>query len=469
MAILDSCCLLQGPRFRLGLALALLLFPLLTGCAALTNPVAKGIQAANLPANLVGTEKDCEATIPLSLLGQVPPDSYRLAPGDVLGVWIENVLGDRNTPLPLHVGPQVQIREQRKLPAAVGYPVPVEEDGTINLPLVGTVTVTGLTLPEARESLRKIATDKQLLPAGRERVLVTLLQPRQYHVVVMRQESTGFLPGSEGSGKRGSGHVVELAAYENDVLHALAQTGGLPGLDALNEITIYRGFLKGRGDKATLHQRLAGAPLIAPLMAAAGISGQVVHIPLRKRAEEPLLFGPADVILQTGDVVFLEARDRGVFYTGGLLPAGEYPLPRDRDLDVVEAVSLVRGPLVNGAFAVSNLAGNLIAPGIGGPSPRLLTVLRKLPGGGRVPIRVDLHRALCHPDECIRVKPGDMLILQETHTQALARFFSQTLFNFSFTWQPIQSRSATGVIDVSAPERIPARVNITDFTRFATP
>src|SRR5262245_51518183 len=182
-----------------GLMLALLLGPLLTGCAAMTNPVANGLRVQQLPPELLAGEKDAEFTIPLTLLGQPPPDPYRLAPGDVLGVWIETVLGERNTLPPIHVGPQVQAREQRKLAPALGYPVPVEEDGTVNLPLVGAVRVHKLSLPEAREAIRKLYTDRQLLPAGRERVLVTLLHPRQYQVVVMRQEATGFYPGVEGT------------------------------------------------------------------------------------------------------------------------------------------------------------------------------------------------------------------------------------------------------------------------------
>src|SRR5262249_39571156 len=153
--------------------------------------------------------------------------------------------------------------------------------------------------------------------------------------------------------------------------------------------------------------------------------GQVVRIPLRTRPGEPLPFGPEDVVLHTGDVVYLERRNHGVFFTGGLLPSGEHELPRDRDLDVVEAVTRVRGPLVNGGISTNNLAGNLIAPGIGGPSPSLLVVMRRLPGGGRVNIRVDLNRAMRNPQECIRVQPGDVLILQEKPSEALARYFSQ--------------------------------------------
>jgi hypothetical protein len=88
----------------------------------------------------------------------------------------------------------------------------------------------------------------------------------------------------------------------------------------------------------------------------------------------------------------------------------------------------------------------------------LLVVLRKAPHGGRVPIQVDLSRALRDPRESIRVQAGDVLILQEKPQEALARYFYQTLMNFNLIWTPIHSRFATGVLDVSAPDRLPSRL-----------
>ena len=58
----------------------------------------------------------------------------------------------------------------------------------------------------------------------------------------------------------------------------------------------------------------------APADAVAAPGAQVVRIPLRLPPDEPPPFRPEDVVLQTGDIVFIEARDTEVFYTGGLLP-----------------------------------------------------------------------------------------------------------------------------------------------------
>jgi hypothetical protein len=145
------------------------------------------------------------------------------------------------------------------------------------------------------------------------------------------------------------------------------------------------------------------------------------------------------------------------------MPPGMHVLPRDRDLDVVEAVALVRGPLINGAFGGSNLAGNLIQPGIGGPSPSLLAVVRRTPGGGQVVIRVDLRRALREPQERLIVRPGDVLILQESPGESFARYFTQTFLNFDILWSVFRTSRATGIVDVTAPDRLPSRLGCVNF------
>ena len=156
------------------------------GCAALTNPVADGVPVRRLPPELLAPAHEGEQTLPLTLLGQPRPAAYLLAPGDVLGVYVEGFLGDRNQPLPVHqAAPYGQDPERNPAPPTIGYPVPVREDGTVDLPLVGQVAVAGLTAPQAMTAIRKVYTDKQLLKADADRVIVSLLDPRQQRVLVM--------------------------------------------------------------------------------------------------------------------------------------------------------------------------------------------------------------------------------------------------------------------------------------------
>jgi protein involved in polysaccharide export with SLBB domain len=348
------------------LATAALLCGVLGGCAALTNPVAEGVPVRRLPTELLGESKEGRRPLPLDLLRQPEPEAYRLAAGDVLGVWVEGVVGEPSQVPPVH------FPESANLAPSLGFPLPVRGDGTAPLPMTGPLQVQGLTVEEAQDAvLRAYTVDKKILQPGRARVLVTLLRRRSYRVLVFREDAGGpgpvepVLPGTRSVGitltggatapglKRSAGFAVDLPAYENDVLHALALTGGLPGLDAVNEVVIQRRAPAG------------GRPPV-PLEAAAGGlaegGGQTVRIPLRVRPGEAAALRPEDVILNAGDAVYIASRDAELFYTGGLLPAGQYPLPRDRDLDVVQAIALVGGPIASGGLsgAAESTAGSRV-------------------------------------------------------------------------------------------------------------
>jgi protein involved in polysaccharide export with SLBB domain len=417
------------PNYRRLLAVAILGFA--PGCAAITNPVADGVPVHRLPEEIFPPPREELKPLPLTLLRQPKAGVYRLAAGDVLGVYVQNLLGDKTTP------PPVRIPETGSAVPAIGYPVPVQDNGTIVIPFADPIKVAGLTIDEAREAVRVAVTvTKQLVPPENARILVTLMQPRKYHVIVVRQD-TGAVSidpntGGLGAGKRGSGFPIDLPAGENDVLNALARTGGLPGLDANNEVIIQRG----------------APPGTPPDLAAVG---ETTRIPLRVRPGEPPTFRPEDVILKDGDIVFIESRDTELFYTAGLLPIGEYVLPRDYDLDVVEAVAKVHGPLVNGGFNQQNqFASSLVAQGLGFPSPSLVTVLRKTSDGRNLRIRVDLSRALRDPRERILVQSGDILVLQEKPAEAIVRYTTQ-IFRVSFLFNLVHSAHTSGTNTISVP------------------
>jgi protein involved in polysaccharide export with SLBB domain len=440
------------PRRQRPAVVLLLAAALAPGCAAVTNPVAEGVPVRRLPDQFLGKPREEEKTIPLTLLRQKPPDAYRLDTDDVLGVYIEGVLGERTQPPPVH------FPETGNVPPALGYPLPVREDGTVSLPWVSPVSVRGLTVSEAQDKIvRAYTVDKQILKPDRERIIITLLRPRQYHVLVVRQDSGGVTlgpAGTLGNTKRGTGAVVDLPAYENDVLNALTRTGGLPGLDAMNEVIIQRGAGADLyGDGGALKQ-LEGCPPPPPTAAEAAGDGtdgrRVVRIPLRLRPDEPVPFRPDDVLLRTGDIVFIEARDTEVYYTAGLLFPRQFILPRDYDLRVVDAISLAGGPLVNGGITQNNLSGSIIASGLGSPSPSQVTVLRRTAGRGQVAIRVDLNRALRDPRENILIQPGDVIVLQETVGEAVTRYVT-TVLRFNFTGNLIRQTDFNATSTGSLP------------------
>src|SRR5690606_7675661 len=73
------------------------------GCAAITNPVANGIPVRLLPPELHAPSRAGYELLPLTLLRQPPPEVYRLAPGDTLGVYIDGILGSSETPAPVNI------------------------------------------------------------------------------------------------------------------------------------------------------------------------------------------------------------------------------------------------------------------------------------------------------------------------------------------------------------------------------
>jgi protein involved in polysaccharide export with SLBB domain len=419
-----------GGRLR-AWGLLLLAGGLGVGCASFSNPtLPDAIPVSRLPQEAFGLSRETKKTIPLTLLRQKQPEpqvGYQLDAGDVLGVFIEGVLGDRNTIPPIINLPTSLTGTPP--PPAVGFPIPVQEDGTLNLPLIKPIDVRGKNVLEVQALITKSYTEEGVIAAG-ARILVSLARQRQYHVTVIRQDAgtggtlnAGVITSAGGStinSKRGTGYAVDLNAYENDVLNALARTGGLPGLDASSTIVIQRGTAANLGPNAKIAEVAAAS--------------EQIRIPLRMRANETLPFKPDDVVLKTGDIIFIESRDTEVYYTGGLLPVAELLLPRDYDLDVLGAVTESRGPLFNGGVNFNNLNGQIFANGLGQPSPGLLTIIRKTPKGGQITIRVDLNRAAQDVRERVLVQPGDFLILQESLGESLTRYLTQTFrANFFIT------------------------------------
>ena len=423
------------------------------GCAAITNPVADGIPVRRLAPELLVESKDALQPIPLSQLRQPPPATYLLASGDVLGVWIEGVLGTSNQ------SPPVTFGEPGQSQPAIGYPIPVMEDGSLHLPYIAPVKVSGLSLTEAENAIREAYTKKkQILQPGRERILVTLQRPRHYSVLVIREESTGVATGTSGplgtstqigNIKRGTGQVVELPAYQNDVLHALTKTGGLPGLDAKNEVVVLRSPTRGQQDPSAMLDELQR---VRPKASAQdeGAATRIIRIPLRVHPDEETSIRPQDIILRDGDIVAIQARDNEYYYTGGLLGAREVALPRDRDVNVVQAIAQVNGPLVNGAFSQNNLSGTIQPSGIGFPSPSQVTVLRRVGGSRQVAIHVDLSQALQDPRENILIQAGDVIVLQNSMGEAFAQYFT-SVFRLNGVFTLLRQRDAIITSDVNLP------------------
>ncbi|OYW19176.1 MAG: hypothetical protein B7Z55_09365, partial [Planctomycetales bacterium 12-60-4] len=240
-----------SPAHRWILAAGLLL-PVVSGCAAF-RPI-KGVPARYLADDFLGQTRSGKQTIDLSLLRQSPPPTHVVDTGDVLSVYIEGELGKRDQPPPSF------FPQNSDIPPTVGFPIPVRDDGTISLPLIGALPVRGMNIRQVEDAIREAMTVRQKLLNPDVRIFVALLQPRTYRILVIRQEASSDvsigLQGQLNIGalKRGTGKVVNLPAYKNDVLNALAETGGLPGLDAENAIYVIRSRSHSAGCPTPVYQ-----------------------------------------------------------------------------------------------------------------------------------------------------------------------------------------------------------------------
>ncbi|MDB2687649.1 polysaccharide biosynthesis/export family protein [Mariniblastus sp.] len=370
-------------------------------------------------------QPDTEEQINFLKLRRSPPEQYVLGKGDVLGIYIQGITGDAEVP------PPVNFADQDNNKPAIGYPVPIRDDGYISLPLIAPIRVTGLTVGEAEAKIvRAYTQDKKILLEGNEKIIVTLMQRRTYNVLVIREDGATSTNSQNGlnrnsiyldEGLKTESFSIELPAYENDVLHALSETGGMPGESALNELIILRGAMNGGQDSGAIVQAVGAQYGSNESLTLEGAN--VVRIPIRGEAGTFPQITEADITLEDGDVVFIKGRQRDVFYTGGLLEGGRFPLPRDYDIDVLEAMAMAGGSV----SATAGSGGNSGFSGLGSILPATqVTVLRKC-GCEQVAIDVDLRYALSEPCERVIVQPGDLIILEyrknELITNSIASIF----------------------------------------------
>lgn len=405
-----------------------LLLGLQLGCASITYPI-KGVPAECVPEGLRGDAKRDFVPIDPTQLSQPRPEAYRLAPGDVLSIYVPGVIPYQNPQTAPQLPPIYFPAPGSDLRPSVGLPVVIEDSGKITLLAVEPMLVTGMTVEEVAIAIRDKYLEEEVLRDEDVYPVVSLLRPRTYRVTVIREDTGVISPlGSDHSAR---GEMVDLPAYENDVLGALMATGGLPGLAAKNEIRIYRAARRGMIGSATVRLATKDSLIVGhddgvlpydvdPL----SFQNADLVIPLRVRHGTQLELTPESITLESGDTVCIANRTKEVFYTAGLLPGGEYLLPRDYDIDVFAAMAIAG---YSYGRSQSNVGGISQSSGV---IPSELFIFRQRPDGNQVIIEVDLAEAVCNERERMLVQPGDKLLLRYSCKEELLNFGIFSFFTF---------------------------------------
>ena len=164
-------------------------------------------------------------------------------------------------------------------------------------------------MEQVTELIRKKYLEAKIFSDARKlRPIVTKLKERTYEVIVVRQDFA-----DEGSQQRSTSSRIKLAAYRNDILNALMASGGLPGVNAKDEIKILRAS-KATQEKpndfvAEFYQTnyaKTDSSRCPPLPD----HPDILKIPMRLPKGVLPSFRPEDIILEEGDVVSVELRDR---------------------------------------------------------------------------------------------------------------------------------------------------------------
>lgn len=156
-----------------------------------------------------------------------------------------------------------------------------------------------------------------------------------------------------------------------------------------------------------------------------------IRIPLALAHGEILPFTQNDVILEDGDIVLVESREDEHFFTAGLLGGGQFALPRNQDIDVLDAVLLAdtysRQTQLNSPTRAIGGVSALNRDVTVGASR--VVIERKTEDGHTQRFRVNLYHAMKNPNQRILIEPGDRLYLEYTTVEACLAFFERHLLD----------------------------------------
>lgn len=383
-----------------------------------------------IPPEYLAERRTDKVPLDLRLLGAPVPEEHTVGKGDVLGIYIADIMGNRDE-LPSVDYPGFRLRNAPVEPF-VGQPVKVDSDGTMALPYIKPIHVAGMTIPQVRNLIRnQYVEHAKLIQPGRDNIQVNLITPSFVRINVLRQDTRYNLPGLQTPSqfeisRRWSGTTLYLEPKEASVLTAINRTGGLPGIDAMNEIWVMKRVSPGEVDELVdpFVSKLTGEfPMMLPKE-----NSKLVRIPLTHPVGQPLPFERDDVILGDDDIVFLPRRDGDVFMTGGLLPGGRFPLARDRDTDIFEAIAIATGSS-HGIVAGSKTPNFQNGPG-GIIAPTEVIIIRHLNENKQVKIMVDLKTAANDPAHRVKIMRGDLIIMRYKPHELFGNV-ALNLFNFN--------------------------------------
>ena len=324
------------------------------GCSATGS---KAIPASQLPLQFRASNQTIRPPLDLSFLASRSLNNDIIYPGDVLDITL--VTGAEETlPEPL--------------------PYRVSQEGNLDLPILGSVPVAGLTMTAAEEQIRQFAIGKRIYRDPKVAVLLSERQNDKVRVVGAVNE-----PGD-----------YEIPRAGNDLLAAIIAAGGLA---------------EEAGETIEIRHR-ALAPNGVAQAGFEATSPQTQHVDLA----DAMTGVAKDYSLRDGSVVMVQEQVPQTIYVHGLVKQdGEFNLPLDQPLRVTQAIALAGGLEIEFADKVE------VTRFIDGQSEPIV-------------IEVSMKEAKFRRDANPVLMPGDIVSVAETPT-TFAVDFMRNFFRVGFS------------------------------------
>jgi len=318
-------------------------------------------QASRLPAELRAKSRPTRGVINLAGVASPGIGDSVIGAGDLLEVTIASG------------------REDEKVEPVLAR---VTDDGTADIPLVGPVPVAGLEPNYAGHNVAAAAVQRGIYL--RPHVAVEIRSKAVNHVTVL-------------------GAVSEPGAYEvprnsSDLVHALALAGGLND-DAGTVVEIIRQPPLMMAVAAPALADSAGNPGgVQQAVYSSAPNGNQPPSPPTQRIEIDLskTLAPGDYRIGDRDVVMVRPRDEELVYVSGLVKEpGQFEIPHDKELHLLEAIAMAGGE-------TSPVADKVL-------------IIRRKPGTGEsVPIRASLAECKRNSRANLMLVAGDAISIERT-------------------------------------------------------
>ena len=356
------------PATRAAMAAALSAGILVFGCA---NPSGRFYTAKTLPPELHVKPVQNAQTVDLSRLAVAASSQEMIDKGDVIEVTITAGIGSEGTD---------------------EFPIRVSDEGTVTLPVLGTIRLAGMELQDAEVIIREKCKEHGLY--RNPHVAVTMKRQRKNRITVMGAVKK---PGT-----------YELPRSQSDLLSAIAAAEGLDDT-AGTDVEIRDPHAQAQASEpiAVANAQLGGMTVGGYTQPRWPAGKKSTRINLVTAATK----GGGGRYIGDGAVVMVEKRDPTPVQVIGLVTKpGRYDFPIGQDLRVLDAIALAQGTSIHVANQIQ-----ITRPVPNNPEPAV--------------IRMTIRDAKRNGEANLRLMPGDVVSVEQDPATVMYDVFNLVRMN----------------------------------------